>query len=171
MGWLNDPLPNWIQWLGFFATVVGTAISVIAAAAAVRAARNAKSASEQANEAKLQAVRLGRVLQLSDLLSDVQELQILLARMDFEAIGAKASHLRGRVVRFKSESYNLLDEQHVAGLDRARDQLETIGRTAASRRGEDEGRIGRIQIALAVVNEVLNQAYAVHHAGVLGSQR
>ena len=128
---MDDNLPYWLQWVGLLATLGGAGVSLASLIWAIRAARSAKTASEEATLAKQAATRLGRVAQVGDLINDMQELQAMIARSDFPAIAAKASHLRGRVVRFKGESYTDLSEEEQQGLDSARDQLEIIGRESA----------------------------------------
>ena len=161
MGWLNREIPAFLQWIGLFATIAGTGL-------ALWAALSAKRAKEQATEAKEAAIRLGRILQLSDLINDLHELQTMIARTDFEAIAAKSAHLRGRVVRFKTEGYNELSDREAADLDLAREQLEIMTIAAVKTRAADRGRIGNIQRALAVANESLNRIFAIHHAKAHG---
>ena len=159
---LNHDVPPLGQWLGLVGTFAGTAF-------ALWAALSDKSAKKQAEEAKQAAIRLGRVLQLTDLLADMQELQLMLARMDFQALAAKSSHLRGRIVRFKTEAYNLLKPEAAESLDLARDQMESIS-NAATQVGNirDETRIYRIQVALGHANESLNAVFAIHRAETHG---
>lgn len=161
MDWLQNDIPHWLQWVGLLATVLGAGL-------AFWAALSAKGAKEQATEAKLQAIRLGSVLRLGDLIFDMQELQAMISRKDFHSISAKCSHLRGRVVRFKTESYNLLSESAAADLDLVREQLEAIGRVAATGKGLDENRLGRIQLAFGHANESINRVFAIHHAEASG---
>ena len=161
MAWLSNPVPDLWQWIGLFATILGTGM-------AFWAALSARSAKQQAMEAKEAAIRVGHVLQLSDLLQDMQELQTMLAREDFDAIGAKTSTLRGRIVRFKRESYNRLEEEDEKQLDRARDHLESITRTAANSQLKKENRTGRIQLAFAEVTEALNHVVAIQQRSLHG---
>lgn len=154
MGWLDAPMPHWLQWCGLLATFAGTAL-------ALWAALSAKGAQQQAREARNAAIRLGRVLQLSDLIDDLKELQSMLARSEFHSIAAKAAYLRGRVVRFASEAYNELRGTARAQVDIAREQLRTIAREAVNRRTLDETRVERIQIAFGSALESLNLVFAI----------
>lgn len=152
MDWLEKEVPQLWQWIGLFATLIGSVLALWAAVSATGAKR-------QATAARDSATRLGYVLQLSDLVLDMQELQTMLARHDYEAVAAKASHLRGRIVRFKTQAYNSIREDDAQNLDVARDQLEIIGRVASDWRGKPENRPGRIQIAFAAANEALNRVF------------
>ena len=164
MNWLFTDIPPFWQWFGWLATIAGTCL-------ALWAALSAKGAKQQAREAKEAAIRLGRVLELSDLINDLHELDAMIARAEFQAIAAKSGHLLGRVVRFKAETYNLLSATQSADLDRAREQLEQITRAAAKEgTAKDATRIGRIQIGVAEVNECLNRVFAIHHAGRIGDK-
>lgn len=153
MGFLNDAIPNPGQWFGLLMTIAGTLLTVWA----VVSARGAK---QQAREAKEAAIALGRVLQLSDLISDMQELQAMLARKDFDSIAAKCTHLRGRVVRFTHEAYNELSAIEHESLNLTRAQLEGITRVASVGKGLDENRIGKIQMAFGLANEELHKVFA-----------
>src|SRR3970040_276424 len=124
MNWWNHDVPAIWQWWGVFATLLGAVLSLVGVFVSGWAVWNAKGAKQQAQLAREAAIRMGRVTQLSDLIAEMQELQTMLARRDFESIAAKCSHLRGRVVRFKKESYNLLGQDENADLDMTRDQLE-----------------------------------------------
>lgn len=161
MGWLNDPLPNWVQWLGLATTVLGTGLAFWAAPSATRASRIA-------SEARAAAVRIGRTLELSDLLSDMQELHAMLARRDFESITAKASNLRGRVVRFKVQAYTLLLEEYASDLDTARTHLESIESEASSSRTVDATKILRISSAWGHAFEALNRVFGIQQLTVHG---
>jgi hypothetical protein len=160
MDLLNQNVPNAWQWLGLLATFAGTGL-------AFWAAISARGARQQARAAKEAAIRLGHVVQLGDLIADMQELQQMLARKDFEAIAAKCATLRGRIVRFKAEMYNLPEMTERAGLDLARDHLEAIGKVALGRASEAR-RTERIQIAFAYANEALNNLFAAQHAEAYG---
>lgn len=161
MAGMNNAIPNAWQWFGLFATCLGTVM-------AIWAALSAKGANQQAREAKDAAIKIGSVLQLSDLLLDMQELQTMLAREDFEAIGAKTSTLRGRIVRFKQESYNRIAAEALEQLDLARDQLQSITQTAANNKLKTENRSGRIQRAFAEVAEALNFVFALQQRSLHG---
>ena len=164
MNWLFTDIPPIWQWFGWLATVAGSGL-------ALWAALSAKGAKQQAREAKEAAIRLGRVLELSDLINDLHELQSMISRIDFAAIAAKSSHLRGRVVRFKAETYNLLGKGQAADLDAAREQLEEITTVSASvGKLKDATRIGRIQEAFAVVNECMNRIHGLHFVRAHGPE-
>ena len=94
---LDNPAPI-LQWVGLVATLAGAWL-------AWWAWWRAKGAREQARLATEAAIRLGRVAHLSDLIADMREHQEMLARSDLAAVPAKCQHLRGRVVRFKTEAY------------------------------------------------------------------
>lgn len=153
MGWLQQAVPNWAQWIGLLATMVGTAFSLWAVI-------NSRGAKKQANLARQAAVRLGQIAQLGDLIAEMQELQVMLARTDFDSIVMKCNHLRGRVVRFKNEAYNDLSEEQAANLDGARAQLEIMSEVAVSIRATDSSRIGKIQLAYGRAHEALNQVFS-----------
>ena len=161
MAWLNNEVPNVWQWIGLFATILGMGM-------AFWAALSARSAKQQAQEAKEAAIRIGHVLQLSDLLLDMQELQTMLAREDYEAIGAKTSTLRGRIVRFKRESYNSLGDDVAEQLDRARSHLKKITQAATNSKLKKQTRTERIQVAFAEVTEALNFVAAIQQRSLHG---
>jgi len=158
MGWLNNAVPNIWQWIGMFATFLGTGMAVWAALAA-------KGARRQAQEAKEAALGWGLVLQMTDLLNDVQELQLLVTRKDFEGVAWKSSMLRGRIVRLKSTAYNRLDEARVKSFDRARDHFEAISDVALNKRLKEDTRQARIQLMFGLALEILNQIVAEERNG------
>lgn len=161
MGEGDHGIPGWLLWSSAIA-------SILSFFAASWAAWRAKGAREQAILAKIAATRLGRIVQLSDLMEDMKELQVMLARSDFLAIAAKSQHLRGRVVRFKAEAYSELEESERESLDEAREQLEAIAKVAATGKATDKNRLGRIQIGYGHANEALNRVFAVHRLRVEG---
>lgn len=161
-------LSYFAQWFGLITTVLGAGLGGASVVAACVAARRALGAREQAELAKQAATRLGRIVQLGDLIGDMQELQIMLARADFLAIAGKANLLRGRIVRFKSEAYSELSEEENESLDLARDQLQAIVKRSVSRRGGNEFKAGQIQTAYGVAYEALNQVVAIHGQSVRG---
>lgn len=154
-------LPRWLLWSSSIASILGFVAAVIAA-------WRAKGAREQATLAKIAATRLGRIAQLSDVMEDMKELQVMLARADFLAIAAKGQHLRGRIVRFKAEAYSELSESEKESLDAAREQLEAIAKVAATGKGTDESRLGRIQIGYGHANEALNNVFGLQRPRVEG---
>ena len=159
--WWQQGIPNPVQWLGLSATFVGTVF-------AIWATISARGARKQAAEAKLAAIRLVRALELSELLAEMQELQAMLSRKDFEAVAAKSSHLRGRVARFKLQAYTLSTESAAADLDVARDQLHTIGEIAAASKGADSTRFEKISSAFGDAYEALNRVFAAQQSTVHG---
>lgn len=152
MNFLQQPIPNWLQWIGLLATLMATGLTVWAAV-------SAKRAQLRASEARDAAVQIGDIIQLTDLLQDLEELQGLLVREEFGSLAARANVIRGRIVRFKSRSYNLFTNVAVA-LDDVRDQLEEVRRVASEWTGKPENQPGRIQRAIALANEKLNEAIA-----------
>jgi hypothetical protein len=164
MDWLSQDVPPIWQWVAFFATIVGTGM-------AVWAALSAKAARDQAKEARDAAILLGRVLQLSDLVSGMQELQSMLSRSEFVSVAEKSTHLRGRIVRFKQQAYDALNAETREHLDNVRDQLHQITDAAMHPKTADSTKRDAIQQAFAAANESLNRVFAIHHgesiAGVI----
>jgi hypothetical protein len=152
----SENLPYSAQWLGLIATILGAAFGAASVVSAWIAAGRAKGAREAAEGARQAATRAGRIAQLGDLIADMQELQAMLARMDFAAIAGKANLLRGRIVRFKAEGYNDLGEKERENLDLAREQLQIMARVAATSKATDQSRAGRIQLGYGDANEALN---------------
>lgn len=165
MDWLYNPVPNVGQWFGLFATFLGLAATF---GAAVWAALRAKGAERQAKEARDAAIRLGSVLHLSDLLEDMQELQAMLAREDFDGLAAKAGTIRGRIERFgrQQSRYGLSTEETAQALDMAKGHLSIIIKVAAQWTGKPENRPRKIRIAVANAYEALNHAFAIQHASL-----
>lgn len=96
-------------------------------------------------------------------------MQGMLARRDFEEIAEKSARLRGRVIRFRAEAYNSLNEEQAAEIDRARGHLEIItDKATQSGNMKDETRIQHIQSAFGQISEALNAVLAVHHGTVQG---
>lgn len=163
MGGAEPSLPLWLQWLGLVATLVGAAFSMWAAL-------SAKSARKQAVLARQAAISLGRVTQLGDILSDMQELQTLITRGDFDGIAPKATHLRGRIVRFKEEAYSELSDDVMEHLDAARDQLREIEKASSVGAALPATRKGRIQVAYGHAMEHLNSVFAFQRRAVQGER-
>jgi hypothetical protein len=165
MEWLYNPVPNNWQWIGLFATILGLAATF---GAAVWAALRAKGAEKQSKQARDAAIRLGNVLHLSDLLEDMQELQAMLAREDFDGLAAKAGTIRGRIERFGRQQalYGLSTDETAQALDMAKGHLDVIMRAAAQWTGKPENRPGRIRIAVANAYQALTKAFANHHASL-----
>lgn len=153
-------IPDGWQWAGLVATFAGTLF-------ALWAALSAKRAGQRAEEAKDVAFRVGRVLQLSDLIDDLKEIQSMLARAEFQSIAAKASHLRGRVVRFRIEAYNELGNAERLSLATAREHLVIIGQEAVNRRLADVTRVERIQVAFGNLVDALNRVFALLRADTM----
>jgi len=154
MGFLNDQLPNPLQWLGLLATFIGLGLTTWAAL-------SAKSARRMAEEARSAAVRAGNELQLLDLIEDVREIEGMVARREFESIAAKANRLRGRIVRFKQQTYNSLPEDGRVTLDASRENLQAIERHALNSRILENTRIQRITDSLGHVSELLGSLAVV----------
>jgi Spy/CpxP family protein refolding chaperone len=148
------------QCIGLVATVFGTAFGLGSLIVAWVAASRAKGAHEAAESARQAAVKLGRIAHLGDLIADVQELQTLLARGQFEAIADKANLLRGRIVRFKKEAYIELGVNEQEDLDSARAQFEVMVKAAMSKTGERR-RVAEIQVGYGQANEALNRVFAM----------
>ena len=161
MNGIGQNLPYWAQSVGLAASVLGAGIACVAA-------RRAKGAREQAEMAKQAATRLGRVAQLSDLIADMRELDAMLARADFPAIGMKANLLRGRIARFKTEAYTELGGQEREDLDLAREQLQAITKVAVGRTFKDETRKARIPLGYGNAYEALNRVFAIHGQAIVG---
>jgi hypothetical protein len=157
----GESLSHTAQWIGFVATVLGLAVGIGSLAWAWVAASRAKGAREAAQSARQAAIRLGRVAQLGDLIADVQELQTMLAREDLTAVSSKANHLRGRIVRLKSQAYTELRLEEQENLDAARDQLQLIVDKATGKASQ-EHKIREIQRAYGLANEALNRVAAIH---------
>ncbi|OHB68749.1 MAG: hypothetical protein A2V70_01800 [Planctomycetes bacterium RBG_13_63_9] len=155
-------LPYLVQTIGLIATVLGVALGTASLVWAYKAAQRAMGAREAAEEASRAATRAGRIAQLSDLIADMQELQTMLARVDFLAIAGKANLLRGRIVRFKGEGYNELSDEQKENLDLVRAQLEGIAEVALKSRPMDETKAARIHIGYGIANEALNKVLAIH---------
>ena len=148
MGWLwRNPAPVW-QWVGIVVTIAGTALSCWAALAAQSARKQAKRAAEA-------AVRLGRVVQAADLILELKELESLLVRGDLDAVVDKATHVRGRVARFRSEAYHELPESELGELLLATDQLARIASINAGRQ-QPANKTAAIRVALSDIALLLN---------------
>ena len=161
MAWLDAAVPNWAQWLGLLATVAGTVF-------ALWAAISAKGAKQQAIEAKLAAVRLVRTLELSDLISEMQELYALFAQRDFESIYTKAFRLRGRVVRFSTQMRLLLSEEQATELDAVDKWLQSLTDIATTSKINDNTRIARIRFAVERAHDALNRVSGTQQMAIHG---
>lgn len=115
-------------------------------------------------EARDAAIRLGRVVELSDLVSEMLQLQSMLSRGEFVSVAEKSMHLRGRIVRFKKQAYDSLSADTRAALDEVRQQLHHITDAATHPKTVESTKRDAIQQALATANESLNRVYAVQHA-------
>jgi hypothetical protein len=149
------------QVIGLVGTLLGAAVGIGSFVWAWISASRAKGAREAAELARQAAIRLGRIAQLGDLIADMQELQTMLARADLAAIAGKAIHLRGRIVRLKSEGYTELRSEVKGNLDAARDHLTYIMKTATGKASQ-EHMIQEIQRGYGGANEALNEAVALH---------
>jgi len=150
MAWLNNAVPDFWQWIGLFATFLGTAMAIWAAV-------SAKGAQRQAKEAKDAAIRTGQLFHVSDLVADMQELQSIINEKNEVLVAAKADMIRGRVGRFLEEwKTSQRPESHgeyMLGLVRL--QLENISKAAVGSRLKPENRWARIQIAFGEANQAL----------------
>jgi DNA anti-recombination protein RmuC len=154
MGFLNEPIPNWLQWVGLIAGLAATGLTTWAALSA-RGARQAAQAARRAAE------RAGNELQLLDLIEDVREIEGMVARREFESIASKANRLRARIVRFKQQTYNDLLEPGREKLDASRETVQSIERHALNSRISESTRIQRISDSLGRVSELLSTLAAI----------
>src|ERR1700688_3561900 len=101
LAWMNNAVPNWAQWIGLFGTLVGAGFSLWGVF-------SARSAKQQASLARQAALRIGHITRIEDIIGEMRELEIFIARKDMELIAMKCNQLRSRVARFKPDAYNQL---------------------------------------------------------------
>lgn len=152
-----ESLPYTWQLVGFWATIIGTLLSLVSVGAAVVAAVQATGARDAARQARAAAIRLGRLATINDLIGDMHELQTLLISGSFDVIGVKATNLRGRVAGFKMEAYTELEGKQLTQLDNVLGQLEIIGRIAVRDPAGDGDRLARMRNGHSMAFDALSQ--------------
>jgi len=150
MGFITQPIPDWLQWIGLIVGIAGTGLTVWAAL-------NARNARIAAEHAALAARRIGREVQVLEILEGMGELQTLIARGDLELTAMKAGHLNSQIVRFASEAYDELEAPEQNCLIVLREQISSIVERASQRRGSDDARNRRIQLSYAFAKESLSR--------------
>lgn len=167
----NAPSNAW-QWVGLFATVVGTLFSVVGLCISWLAAKRAQAAADAANQARFAARQQGRMIELEDLLKKMAEVRSIVPTKNHELLSLACIGLIGAISRFRGQSDETLAKTEIEALDVCVQQLQSVVEVSAKGPlDQKERRISQIYKAFSLAEQNLSRVTGTHRSKAMETMK
>lgn len=154
-------MPLWAEWLGWVASLLGALLALWAGC-------TAKGAKEQARLAKEAAIQRAHATSIGDLIAELKTIPQFASAYDWDAVAAKAQHVRGRLARFETDVYSENGGDDKTALASAVGALKAIVEAATAGRRTESTRAGRVRVKYGDALEAMERVYATQERRARG---